>query len=334
MYCSVIIPTYNRRAALERTLDGILEQSVGHEAYEVIVVDDGSKDDTSRLMATLLEGAPNLTYIRNDQNKGRAATRNDGIRVARGEIVILLDDDNVPVRGLVEAHRRRHEESPGTRLVVMGNVRFAPEVVQGSNFARFLQSRYLGSRPPRSRARLDYENLPGRCLGTGNCSMRRSELLTIGLLDERFRFYGGEDEYLGQCLTRAGARIVFEENARSLHYDEVTIRRYKQKLLETARHGLRILVDVCPDYVESTQLRYLMPLQARTDAPGVVARKLAMRLATSTASRVLLERWALMTDRIGWLYLWPVYRALTAAWVAHGYRNQPACPRGDGGPTP
>lgn len=323
MFCSVIIPTHNRRDALERTLNGMLDQSVGREAYEVIVVDDGSRDDTPQFMAALAGRTPNLTYLRHDRNRGRAATRNEGIRAARGEIVILLDDDNVPVHGFVEAHRRRHEERTGERLVVMGNVRFAPEVVEGSNFARFLQSRYLGVRSAGQRAGLDYQNLPARCLGTGNCSVGRALLLSVGMLDERFRFYGGEDEYLGHCLTSAGARIVFEEGARSLHHDVVTIPRYREKLLETARQGLTILMERSPDYVENTQLRYLMPVKLGTDGPGRVAAKLAMRLATSTASRVLLERWALLTDRVGWLYCWPVYRALSAAWVAYGYRTRP-----------
>jgi glycosyltransferase involved in cell wall biosynthesis len=323
MYCSVIIPTYNRRKTLERTLEGVLAQSVGSEAYEVIVVDDGSVDDTPEYMATVRERALNLTYIRHDLNRGRPETRNDGIRAARGEIVILLDDDNVPVHGFVEAHRRAHEESGDERIVVMGNVRFAPEVVQGGNFARFLESRYLGSREPGERAGLDYGNLPARCFGTGNASIRRSDLLAVGLLDERFRFYGGEDEYLGYCLTRAGVRIVFGEDARSLHYDEVTIGRYRVKLLEAARLGLRILMDNCPDYVESTQVRFLMPIRIRADRPSVIAAKMAMRLVTCTPSRILLEQWAVLTDRIRWLYCWPVYRALSAAWIAYGYRTQP-----------
>ncbi len=153
--------------------------------------------------------------------------------------------------------------------------------------------------------------------------MRRSDLLAVGMLDERFRYYGGEDEYLGYCLAEAGVRIVFGEDARSLHYDVVTIHRYRRKLLETAGHGLRILMEKCPEYVKSTQVRLLMPVQARDDGPKLIASKLAMRVATGAIPRVLLEQWALLTDRVGWLYFWPVYRALSAAWIAHGYRMQP-----------
>jgi glycosyltransferase involved in cell wall biosynthesis len=319
MFVSVVIPTFNRRKVLARTLEGIARQTSPRDTYEIIVVDDCSTDDTAAFLQGVAGTIPNLVCIRHPENRGRVVTRNDGIRAARGELVIFLDDDNVPDEGLVEAHRRHHVTRGPEHVVVMGNPRYPAESIQGSNFGRYMQSRYLGCRSPGERARLDLEDLPPQCLGTLNCSMRREDLLAVGLFDERFRHYGGEDEDLGYRLSRMGLRLVFAEDARSLHHDQVDLHRYKMKLTETARWGLRVQVEKVPGYVEGTQVRFLLPIEWRKDATGRIVAKLAVRAIANPLAVSLLERWALRTEHLGWAYLPAVYRVLTAAWVMNGY---------------
>jgi glycosyltransferase involved in cell wall biosynthesis len=322
MYASVVIPTYNRRKTLARTLDGIISQTAANDTYEIIVVDDQSTDDTQTYMISMLEVVPNLVYLRHDKNQGRVVTRNDGIRAARGDIVIFLDDDNWPDSNFVEAHRGYHERSNERHLVVMGNAQYAPIAIQGSNFGKYLQSRYLGCRTPKERSRLDYTNLPPHCLGTLNCSVRRSDLLALGLLDTSFIYYGGEDGYLGYGLTRLGARITFGEEARTLHYDDVSIARYKLKLLETARFGLRTIMDKSPDYVEDTQVRFLLPIDWQKDSPIRIVVKASIWALLNPLTTFLFERWAVLTDRFSRIYFSPLYRLLLAAWILQGYRSK------------
>jgi glycosyltransferase involved in cell wall biosynthesis len=321
MFVSVVIPTYNRRSSLARTLSGIMNQSSAASTYEIVVVDDCSADDTREYVQSIPGNVPNLLYLRHVANQGRVVTRNDGVRAAHGDIIIFLDDDNVPEEGFVEAHRRHHELQPDQHLVVMGNVRYARDAIHHSNFGRFMQSRYLGFRSPKDRASLDYQNLPPRCLGTLNCSMRRSDLLAVGLLDESFRHYGGEDEYLGYCLSRQGARIIFGEAARTVHYDEVTLTRFKAKLLEVGRWGLRVQAEKSPGYVESALTRFLLPVDWRRDGLTRIGAKVCVRVVTNPLAAVVLERWAVLTDRLDGLY-WPtLYRMLLATWVSQGYRS-------------
>jgi glycosyltransferase involved in cell wall biosynthesis len=87
---SVIIPTHNRRQLLELTLQSVLWQR--NVDFEVIVVDDGSTDDTPRLLRSL--GNP-VRVVRHEQAQGVSAARNHGIAVARGEWVAFLDDDDL-----------------------------------------------------------------------------------------------------------------------------------------------------------------------------------------------------------------------------------------------
>ena len=85
---SVIIPTYNRAWTLPDAIDSVLEQT--YQPFELIVVDDGSSDNTSALLAGY---SPRLTVIR-QENAGVSAARNTGIEQATGEFLAFLDSDD------------------------------------------------------------------------------------------------------------------------------------------------------------------------------------------------------------------------------------------------
>ncbi len=85
---SVIIPTYNRTEFLKNAIDSVLAQTYAH--YELIIVDDGSEDNTAELVSSY---GRNLSYIR-QQNRGPAAARNAGIEAARYDLLAFLDSDD------------------------------------------------------------------------------------------------------------------------------------------------------------------------------------------------------------------------------------------------
>ncbi len=92
---SVVIPTFNRRAVLERCLTALAHQT--HRNFEVIVVDDGSTDDTIAMLERLraAHSALHLRWFVNEINRGANASRNRGTEAARGGIVAFLDSDCV-----------------------------------------------------------------------------------------------------------------------------------------------------------------------------------------------------------------------------------------------
>lgn len=87
---SVVIPTCNRADFLKAAIESVLKQTF--QDFEIIVVDDASRDQTAEVMAGFQD--PRIHYIRHETNKGQGRTRNAGIEQASGEYVALLDDDD------------------------------------------------------------------------------------------------------------------------------------------------------------------------------------------------------------------------------------------------
>jgi glycosyltransferase involved in cell wall biosynthesis len=87
---SVIIPTYNRAEYLGRSIQSVLNQT--YQDFELIIVDDGSTDNTRDIVAQFHD--KRLNYIRHETNLGVAAARNSGVRAARGIYLAFQDSDD------------------------------------------------------------------------------------------------------------------------------------------------------------------------------------------------------------------------------------------------
>ena len=90
-YFTVITPTYNRAKYILTAIESVLAQTF--QEFELIIVDDGSEDETASLVATFSSADPRVRYIK-QENKGRSVARNVGIEAAHGEYVSFLDSDD------------------------------------------------------------------------------------------------------------------------------------------------------------------------------------------------------------------------------------------------
>src|SRR6188474_1008516 len=87
---SVVIPVFNRPAAVRRAIDSVLAQTV--QDFEIIVVDDGSTDGTAAAVTAIQD--PRITLVKHDQRRGGSAARNSGIRASIAPYVAFLDSDD------------------------------------------------------------------------------------------------------------------------------------------------------------------------------------------------------------------------------------------------
>jgi GT2 family glycosyltransferase len=208
---SVVIPTFNRRHQLERTLVGLAAQIDLRCEFEVIVVSDGSTDDTDDWLRS---GATPLPVSACYQpNSGPAAARNHGVSAAQGPLVLFLDDDVVPAPDLISTHVRHHRALDDD-LVVVGPMR-TPEDLPLSPWVKWEQ-RMLHKQYD-AMVRGDWEATP-RQFYTANASLARRHLESAGGFDPAFR--RAEDVELAYRLADAGLTFTFVPEAVVLHYAE------------------------------------------------------------------------------------------------------------------
>ena len=113
---SVVIPAYGCAGTIALSLDSALQQQV---SLEVLVINDCSRDDLDSVMAPFLSD-PRVRYLKNEQNLGVAATRNRGVRLARGQYIAFLDADDCWLPGKL---RRQLDEMERTGCVLCATAR-------------------------------------------------------------------------------------------------------------------------------------------------------------------------------------------------------------------
>lgn len=111
---SVIIPTYNRAHLVGRAIRSVLNQT--YQDFEVIVVDDGSTDNTEEVVKSFNDSR--IRYVRHEQNRGGAAARNTGIKMAQGEYIAFQDSDDEWLPEKLEKQMKVFENAPAKVGVV------------------------------------------------------------------------------------------------------------------------------------------------------------------------------------------------------------------------
>jgi glycosyltransferase involved in cell wall biosynthesis len=200
---SVIMPTYNRASYVGEAIDHLLELDSPLGGFEIVVVDDGSRDNTADVLAAY-EQLPNVRVLHRI-NGGPAAARNTGIGASRGEVLAFTDDDCRPIKEWL-THLLASLES--TKAAGVGG-RTIPASAT-SLVSRFVARRHLSELPNA----VDGEV---RWLVTCNAAFHREALLAVGGFDESYPVPGGEDTDLCSRLRGAGYRLGVAPDALVRH---------------------------------------------------------------------------------------------------------------------
>ncbi len=198
MDATIQLCTYNRARLLERVLDACFEQTVDDESYEIVLVNDGSTDDTAAVIDCARQRATCRFVVVDQENAGLASARNAGIARARGERIIFIDDDVLPLPNFVEEHLRSHR-------------RHALNIVRGG--AVNVES--FDDLPPPVWSLRHYS---GNYFWTTNVSVPLQTLARVGGFNEGFSEYGWEDIDVGLRLRFLGVRATFNPRALVYHY--------------------------------------------------------------------------------------------------------------------
>jgi glycosyltransferase involved in cell wall biosynthesis len=202
---SVVIPTYNRPADLELVIDALMRQETDGVSYEVIIVDNNSREDTrDAVNRALARGTPvPLRYIR-EPRQGTSYARNTGVRIARSSLIAFLDDDGVPVPTWVREMKRAFDEHPDVDCI---GARVRP--VWSTPPPRWLTQAQWGPIAVQDRpnpALFDRDHASA-CLSSANLACRRKAFEEVGGFSPLYR--RSEDREFELRLWRAGKRGLY-----------------------------------------------------------------------------------------------------------------------------
>jgi teichuronic acid biosynthesis glycosyltransferase TuaG len=192
---SVIIPAYNAENFIQEALDSVKNQTFLD--YEIVIVDDGSKDSTPRQVMSWAEKnlQLKLTLLR-QENKGIGGARNSGVREARGQYIAFLDADDIWMERKLDIVAQCLARSPDIDLICHDEWLYE----NGRNKHRFIYGPYVA-----------YKDLlfKKNCISTSATVVRREKILEVGLFSEDLRFNGVEDYDFWLRLAKSGARIEY-----------------------------------------------------------------------------------------------------------------------------
>ena len=199
-FVSIIVPAYNEELVVENTINSLLASDYAN--YEIIVVDDGSTDDTSKVVSERFGENPRVQLL-TVSNAGKAAALNSGLRLASGEVIVALDADTIFAPETVGALARRFaEKNVGA---VAGNAKVGNRI---NLVTRWQALEYITSQnmDRRAFASLDCITVVPGAVG----AWRKDLLLAVGGFESDTL---AEDQDLTLRIRRLGYKISYEETA-------------------------------------------------------------------------------------------------------------------------
>ncbi len=318
MLASIVISTNNRAEALRSTLAALAAQDIPATNYEVLVINDGSRDATAEVLAAV--AVPfTLRTFRLGTNRGVSAARNVGLRNAVGTYVILVSDDLLVPPNFISAHVATLEVHPDAWVV--GGFRQHPSLTE-TPFGRFLDGLERQFELARIGLPIEAELYEMTVPTARNLSLRRSDLSLTGLFDERFRVTC-EDQDLAERARKHGIRFIYNAALECVHNDQVAaLGRYCVFQERGARDAFR-LSQKYPGVHDGSPIARLNGYVTHRDGPALAARKITKRLLATRLPLRTIEQAIAGAERLGvqdvWLYRG--YRLLIGLHIFRGWRD-------------
>ncbi len=214
---SVIIPVRDRTAELKRVVKGLMLQDCAPDLFEVVLVDDGSGDETRSYLGGLIRMPFALTVLQTP-GAGAAVARNKGLAAVHSRLVLFLDADTIPGPSLVRYHIRLHQgvDEP---VCHMGKIVMSEEL-KSTEQARWNE--------------LDFNDMDGnnveisfRRYRTANTSFPAALLMRAGGFNEGLQV--AEDLELAYRLAEKGTRFYYHADVVATHHHPLTLQEYFKK---------------------------------------------------------------------------------------------------------
>jgi succinoglycan biosynthesis protein ExoA len=234
-FISVIVPVRNEAAFIRRTLQQLLDQKYDADRFEIIVADGQSTDSTRTIVRALATGHPNLKLV-NNPRRWSSAGRNAALRVARGDVVLIVDGhcelrDSRYLQKVGEAFERSGADCLGRPQPL--EVRTATALQQAIAAAR---SSWLGHHPASHIYSSGDRFVPPQSVAV---AYRRDVFAQVGPFDENFD--ACEDVELNHRVDRAGLKCFFSARLRAYYHPRSTLTGLFGQMVRYGRGRVRLL---------------------------------------------------------------------------------------------
>ncbi len=193
MFFSIVIPTYNRLPILQKCLKALENQRLSINTqitdYEIVLVDDGSTDNTIEWLTNNSQNFPHVKLYQQD-HQGAAEARNLGVKSAKGDFIIFIDSDLVVTESFLQSHANALNNHENDRVFTYG------AVINTANFENPTSEPYK------------ITDFSAAYFATGNVAIAKHWLEEAGLFDTSFKQYGWEDLELGVRLKKLGLKLI------------------------------------------------------------------------------------------------------------------------------
>lgn len=230
MKTSIIIPWYNTEWLAEKNLPALISafKNKKNNILEIIIVDDASSDKSADIIKTLF---PDIKLIRHKVNRGFSSSVNTGVRMAKGELVCLLNSDVMPKVNFLESVYD-HFKYPKM---------FAVSLNEAGNFGwakGFLKNGFIVHEPG-GKGEISHTTF---WVSGGSGVFRRSIWMSLGGLDEKlFSPFYWEDLDLSYRAMKRGYQLIWDPNAKVEHNHETTIKKLPQKYVNRIQERNQLL---------------------------------------------------------------------------------------------
>ena len=316
---SVIVPTYNRPAALARTLKALSGMDFPTDRFQIVVVDSGTTDSEVERLARS-HGA----QYSHCPDRGVAVARNHGAGVASGELLLFVDDDIVVSASNLSRHEAIHVNHEP--CLVSGHWEFDPELrrrLEASPLGRFRLAYEDDYNKPHG---IDGHAQTGRVhpmtLAAANLSIRADTFRSLGGFDERFPV-GAEDQDLAWRAAKAGCLLIYDFDIRVIHNDQHSDLVALCMRQERGAIGTVYFARKNPDAPDAPMLTLNGPVR-RDDSLRTLMRKLSRALMSQSIPLAFAHRLVLLAEQIRPNGGWPLeflYRGVGGLHVFRGVRE-------------
>jgi glycosyltransferase involved in cell wall biosynthesis len=206
---SVIIPAHNEERFIKETIDSILSQT--YKKFEIIVVNDGSKDKTVQIVKELMKKEKRIKLVSFDMGHSAAFARNNGVKNAKGEIIIFQDADCFADKKMIDSVVKNI--NGGYDGVASRTLNMPPTTLIGRSIQAQRGLRWETHENKKKEINVNS--------GILVANMKKKCFESIGGFDELIFYF--EDEDLTRRFFEKGYKAIYEPNARELHHDPDTL---------------------------------------------------------------------------------------------------------------